>query len=313
MKPSYLYYVPFSKRATSKTEKDDVAAWERVEKRRNKEIRVTYSGEEGLAAGLSTNAKIYVSCHGQSEMVSSMTSRVTSDVANSFYSWNKHLEVTDGINSILVTDIAKNMIKDGLFNDIQGTLRIKLYFCDTTDKGKGKAKTLANAFLNELKKSDLQRNCNIRVDCYPNHLLWTPAKKKGEDDFHKYATKKSVIEKKSVRAKEIRCSLFNRDECAPELTTDDTKAIVDAYFKYKSSRVFGLSGLLGLNHYRTSMVSAKVISSIKDPRKSGAEKFNCAAELVKNHPNNYLSKLLAPFIASRLEENENKFRSIHTP
>lgn len=290
----YYLYIPISEKSLTQEGRKLVTAWLANEKKEN--IILTYAGKKGLNR-LPPNAKIYVLMHGTITKPSPLAKKLDLSLTASFPSLSGHLAVTDGKNSINMQQLAKNMIDDGLFNNFN-SLKIKLYFCDPINK----AKSLADAFMQILKTDNRHANGNIRVDYYPDHLLWTPSKQAGENKIHRHISK-SINQASVIRASTIRSSVYSNTDCGPQLTNDQSLSLTEKYFAYKSSRLCGLSGFLKLNGFFSSPESLAAIDFFKG-KQSASDKFQYALNFLKKYPENQLSKILKSFVESSQNQND---------
>lgn len=141
------------------------------------------------------------------------------------------------------------------------------------------------------------------MDYYPDSLLQAPGKK-GKP--HKYAIHSS--KNTFLRAKEVRESLFS-EGCQPILSIEEVREAVREYYIYKSSRLCGLSHLLGLNEWFTSKESALTIDSLLKPEMKDEDRFIKAKNFVKAFPNNKLAEYLRELVDNSVNDNKERFWS----
>jgi hypothetical protein len=271
-------YVPFKKHEVPPRLRDSIEQWLQSSKAKNKDIIVSYSGEKGLA-NLPDNAKIYVLMHGKAGTISPFvkTNKITSQTARHHRSTNAHLRLTDGKYSKLVPDIADEMIEDKLFNNSKDSkLCIKLFFFNA---GK-QAPVLAQAFNEVLKENkDIDyANRSVRVDYYTSPLS-PPGKLK------------------PFKASTVRESLSsNSDKSLLTLSQEQVALALEQYREYKSSRLCGLSGILGLNGFFSSDTSHTTIEKLHDSTISDEERYTIAELFVAQNSEKYFAECLSPYV-----------------
>ncbi|MBA3537791.1 MAG: hypothetical protein H0T84_14475 [Tatlockia sp.] len=271
-------YVPFKKNEVPPRLRDSIEQWVQSTKDKNKEVVVSYSGEKGLA-NLPENTKIYVLVHGKAGKISSFVKRsnISSQIARSQPSLSAHLRLADGKYSKLVPDIADEMIEDKLFtNPKDSKLHIKLFFFNAGQQ----APQLAQAFNDALKdnKNVDYSNRTVRVDYYTGPL-------RPQDKL------------KIFKPSSVRHTLLNSDDkCNPGFSQEQLDLALEQYREYKSSRVCGLSGILGLNGFFSSDASLRTIEQLRDNTISDEQRFSIAKMFVARNSEKYFAECLNPYL-----------------
>lgn len=300
---SYVLYIPVKFKDYPLEEQNAINAWVLAENRNGNEVIVTYYGEKGLK-DLTPYSKIYVVMHGIDQRATSFSKNIPTELAIQFPSLSTHLKITDGKNSILVTDAATRMIEDGLYDSKKEFLRIKLFFCDAV----AKAQSLATAFVEQLKQDKRYHENNVRIDYYQDRFLTSPYKKTNEERAHKYGVDKHASQEKHLvnRASEYRCSFFSKNTSSPKLSKENIEKVIKSYQDYKSSRWLGLSGLLGLNNFFTSNESIALLSTLNNTQDTN-RLFQLAAKYTKRNSENELARHLAAYVKASHDDNNHEW------
>ncbi|KTC98577.1 hypothetical protein [Legionella erythra] len=297
---TYYLYIPISRKKLPLDQQEAVKQWVALEKQKNKNVILCYQGEKLPA--LPDSAKVGVWLHGTPGAPPFTT--IDSETARHHPSVSSHLRLTHKKDTILVPQIADDLVKDGLlqsFNpDSKNRLRIKLFFFDA---GK-QAESLASAFRNSLRKYEQYHQGHIRIDYYPGHLSELKTKQ-ADEPAHKFiCTPQSGQE---LRAKTLRHSFYNSEAAAPKLTIGQVNEVIKQYRAYKSSRWGGLSGRFGLNTFFSSDASLQAIDLLDNSQLSDTKRFNYAVQFLKRFPNTHLAKYLRPEIEASEKGNNQLY------
>ncbi|QRN02453.1 hypothetical protein GH742_00375 [Legionella sp. MW5194] len=298
---TYYLYIPIPRKKFSLDQQEAVNKWVELEKQKNKNVILCYQGEK--IPPLPGSAKLGVWLHGTPGAQPHPTfMSIDSEIARHSPSISRHLHLTHDEKSVLVPQIADDLVKEGLLQQFQAnsqrSLRIKLFFFDA---GK-QAEILASAFRNALSKYEHYHQGNIRIDYYPGQLSELKTKANGEP-AHKFI--RSTQSGEEQRAKTLRQTLYNREDAAPKLTMAQVNEVVKQYRDYKSSRLGGLSGRLGLNTFFSSDASLATIKALENNRLSDTRRFNLAVQFLKRYPTTHLAKYLRPEVeASQTNNNQ---------
>lgn len=299
---TYYLYIPIPRKKFALDQQEAVNKWVELERQKNKNVILCYQGEK--IPPLPARAKVGVWLHGTpGSLPSSTFLGLDSETARHLPSTSSHLRLTHKQkDSVLVPQIADDLVKDGLLQgfsvDSQRSLCIKLFFFDAG----AQAGTLASAFCNSLLKYDQYHQGNIRIDYYPGQLSELKAKQ-SDEPAHKFIRLNQTGEE--VRAKTFRHTLYNRKDAAPKLTMSQINDVIRQYNEYKSSRLGGLSGRLGLNTFFSSDASLAAIKSLKNNALSETQRFHEAVQFLKRYPTTHLAKYLRPEVeASQTSNNQ---------
>lgn len=306
----YYLYIPIAQKNIPANLRSTIKQWVDIEKKRNKDVIVTYLGDKGLI-NLPQHAKIYVLAPGQAIETPQFLRKVPTKLALGFESTARQFYLSlNPAQQIFVPDIVTNMVADGLFakNDEHGqqsktgyNLRIKLFFFDA----KKQAQRLAEVFYELLSEQaprdeEMRALNNIRLDYYPNYTIQGPRKINEQPD-HKYTQTTPT-----KRTKDIRDSIYNNEVCKPVLTLEQVKLAIDEYNRYKSSRCCGLSGLLGLNGLFSSDESTYAIRALNGAS-CDTTRFEIAQRYMRKYPENKFAECLHPFIDRAREANNSQY------
>ncbi|RJT47384.1 hypothetical protein D6J04_07435 [Legionella taurinensis] len=300
---TYYLYIPIPRKKFPLDQQEAVNKWVELEKQKNKNVILCYQGEK--IPPLPAKAKVGVWLHGTPGRLPSSTFKaVDSEIARHYPSISSHLHLTHKKESVLVPQIADDLVKDGLLQqfsaDSQHSMRIKLFFFDA---GK-QAETLASAFRNALSKYEHYHQGDIRIDYYPGQLSELKTKQNGEP-AHKFI--RSTQSGEEQRAKTIRQTLYNREDAAPKLTMAQVNKVVQQYRDYKSSRLGGLSGRWGLNSFFSSDASLAAIQTLENNRLSDTQRFHQAVQFLKRYPTTHLAKYLHPEVEASQKDNNQRY------
>lgn len=293
---AYHLYVPFKKNDIPANQQTLINEWMQLEKVQCNDLTVSYLGEKALST-LPENADVRVFIPGTPGKRSRLqTGNTPTEQLRFWPSLSRHLRVTEGKSSLLVPEIADNLVADGLFDSPKNRLRIKLYFLNTSTK---ESHELARSFYNALesnsskiKKIPLEENGKIRVSYHYAPKSLDPG------------SKKSKIEQIKEHMEQPKFSIYNNEEFCPKLLLKEANSVIASYKSYKSSRCCGLSGLLRLNGLFSSDASEEAIQFISDKSKSDTERFIYASRYVALNKDTHLSLYLKPFVTNSREQNE---------
>lgn len=287
---TYYLYIPITEKNVSSSLQNTIENWVKVEKEaKNKDVVVIYKGKKGLN-NLPPYAKVYVLAPGTAAEPNPVERQINYETARAHKSTSGQFELREGKDQCLsVPDIVNDIIADGLFSpNEEGApkkIHIKLFF---QNAGK-QASRLAEVFKYFLDLNKPASPTNVRIDYYPDSHLLAPRRK---EDPHKYA----IRESKSgfFRAKELRKS-FISDDCQPSLSREAVEAAVASYRSYKASRLCGLSHILGLDSWFSSLESTETIDELLNSA-NDEERFNIAKSYVKTFPNRKLAECLQEIV-----------------
>lgn len=295
---TYYLYIPFKKKDVSERQKKLIEHWVTVANERRENIEICFSGDKKLSH-LPSFSKIYILLLGKAGPMSPLAAMadIPTELARGFESFSRHLKLNDGKHSLLVPEVADQMIADGLLNGFNRYVHINLFFYDEDEKT---AMNLTKAFLNSLVKKPV-KNCNIRLDYYADNAA-SDSQNNTQHDASKKAQSKS--EQFLEQVNQPKHSLYNNATTGPKLTADQISLAIKQYYEYKSLRCCGLSGLLNLNGFFSSDESAKAITYLSGSDLSQEICFDFAAKFLKNYPNNQLSHILNPILDESLKYNQ---------
>lgn len=298
---SSVLYVPVPRKDVPYDMKSSITSWAYAEGKNNRSIAEIYSGE-GLK-NLASHAKIYVVMHGTNLSVNKAFSAVDDATLINFPSMADYLSITDGYNDVPINIVAQRLIKEGIFNNSNTHLRIKLFFCDEV----GKAKRLASLFFKIICEDPAAQNRNIRVDFYPQYILYFPSNTNENKHYHKYVQKNQERDL-STRVSHIRQSLYNKSDCAPMLKSQTVKYAIEQYNFFNES---GFLGRFGLGKWHVDKTSAETIEQL-EKETDDEKRFKIADWYSKRHSQLLFTTYIKPLVEQAKEASKQAWK-VNTP
>ncbi|MDP3267408.1 MAG: hypothetical protein Q8M40_00020 [Legionella sp.] len=293
-------YVPFNTES-----KEELVSpwndWQKVSKNQNRPVTILYSGNKEVAPQKlpPTNDTIYVLIPGKPGPLNPIAKELSSNLARKHESTSSHLKFNDGKNIIFIPQLAQKMVEDGLLKNKK--CKIKLCFFDVTDLDHESVKYAAQSFMDTLKNSFKDKR-SIRVDYYVPES--SRQSEKTEDSNYNFIEKKCL--QFLEQSKTPKNSIYSNSGEA--LGFSSLKTALDKYHQYKSVRLCGLSGILGLNGFFSSNESLNLVNQLKK-EKSTVTCYELASQFISQHPNHklafFLKDAMVPAVSYKQAWNEN--------
>ncbi|KTD24184.1 hypothetical protein [Legionella maceachernii] len=294
---THYLYIPFKRKDVPSNQKKMIEEWLLLEQKQKNEVVVCYYGEKKLKQR-PQSAKITILFAGKPGNKSPLhgIDDIDTELLRHSEGLSQHLRVIYAHNnSILVPEVADKMKEDGLLDEFQGRLQINLIFLNANIK---EAHTLAGSFFNSLKKYEEHKQGVIKLQYLANDS------QEKSNSYPTYTHKKSQLELVKEPAIYTKHSMYNDKAHYPKLSVDEVASVVKAYYRYKSSRCCGLSGLLNLNGLFSSAASTEALKYLSKKDISDIDRYAYASRFIRYYKENHLSQFLNPVLENALQEHE---------